>query len=114
VEDEAQMDAITAISGSGSAYLFLFIESLEAAAGQLGFSPDAARKLAIATTLGAAELAQTSGESPALLRERVTSKAGTTAAALSVMAENKVKEGIVAGALAAEERSREMAQQLAS
>ncbi|MCL2020731.1 MAG: pyrroline-5-carboxylate reductase [Betaproteobacteria bacterium] len=114
VEDEAEMDAITAISGSGPAYLFLFIESLEAAAGQLGFSADAARKLAIATTLGAARLAAAAEEPPALLRERVTSKGGTTAAALAVMAENKVSEGIIAGAMAARERSREMARQLAS
>ena len=114
VEDEGKMDAITAISGSGPAYLFLFIESLEAAAGELGFSPEDARKLALATTLGAAELAASSMDSPALLREKVTSKGGTTAAALAVMTEKKVSAGIIAGALAARERSREMAQQLAS
>ncbi|MCL2076243.1 MAG: pyrroline-5-carboxylate reductase [Betaproteobacteria bacterium] len=114
VEDEAEMDAITAISGSGPAYLFLFIESLEAAARQLGFSPEIAHKLAVATTLGAARLAENTGESPASLRERVTSKGGTTAAALATMAENKVREGIIAGALAARDRSREMARLPAS
>jgi len=113
VEDEAAMDAITAISGSGPAYLFLFLESLEAAAEKLGFAPEIAHKLALATTLGAAKLALDAGESPAVLRERVTSKGGTTAAALQVMAEKGVREGIIAGAGAACARSREMAQELA-
>ncbi|MDR2637097.1 MAG: pyrroline-5-carboxylate reductase [Zoogloeaceae bacterium] len=112
VEEESRMDAITAISGSGPAYLFLFIEALEAAAARLGFAPEEARKLALGTTLGAAQLAADSPDSPAILRERVTSKGGTTAAALAVMAEKGVAQGIIAGADAACERSREMARQL--
>lgn len=112
VEDESQMDAVTAISGSGPAYLFLFIEALQQAALDLGFTPEAARQLAIGTTLGSAQLAAASDESPAALRERVTSKGGTTAAALQVMAEKEVVAGIVAGAKAAKARSEEMARQL--
>jgi pyrroline-5-carboxylate reductase len=112
VEDEAQMDAVTAISGSGPAYLFLFIEALQQAALDLGFTPEAARRLALGTTLGAARLAASSDETPAVLRERVTSKGGTTAAALAVMAERGVAAGIIAGAKAARTRSAEMARQL--
>ncbi|MDR3352673.1 MAG: pyrroline-5-carboxylate reductase [Zoogloeaceae bacterium] len=113
VEDEARMDAITAISGSGPAYLFFFIEALEKAAVELGFPAEAARLLAIETTLGAARLAADSGEAPAILRERVTSPSGTTAAALAVLRENGVAEGIIAGAKAAEARGRELSAQLA-
>lgn len=87
IADEAQMDAVTAVSGSGPAYVFHFIEALEAAGVSLGFDGETARKLAIGTVLGAAKLAAGSDESPAVLRERVTSKGGTTAAALAVMAE---------------------------
>ncbi|MDR3054059.1 MAG: pyrroline-5-carboxylate reductase [Zoogloeaceae bacterium] len=112
VENESQMDAVTAISGSGPAYLFLFIEALQQAATDLGFTPEAARRLAIGTTLGSAQLAAASDESPAILRERVTSKGGTTAAALQVMTETGVVAGIVAGAKAAKARSEEMARQL--
>jgi pyrroline-5-carboxylate reductase len=84
--DEAQIDGVTAISGSGPAYVFHFIECLQASGEALGFDADTARKLAIDTVLGAARLAAGSAESPAVLRERVTSKGGTTAAALASMA----------------------------
>ncbi|MDR1889868.1 MAG: pyrroline-5-carboxylate reductase [Zoogloeaceae bacterium] len=114
VEDETRMDAVTAISGSGPAYLFLFIEALQQAALDLGFTPEAAHRLAVGTTLGSAQLAAASDESPAVLRERVTSKGGTTAAALQVMAEKGVAAGIVAGAKAAKARSEEMARQLSN
>ncbi|MBT0959749.1 pyrroline-5-carboxylate reductase [Denitromonas iodatirespirans] len=87
IDSEAQMDAVTALSGSGPAYVFHFIEAMEAAGVSMGFDTDTARKLAIGTVLGAAQLAAGSDESPAVLRERVTSKGGTTAAALAVMAE---------------------------
>jgi uncharacterized protein YggT (Ycf19 family) len=86
VPDEAQIDGVTAISGSGPAYVFHFIECLQASGEALGFDADTARKLAIDTVLGAARLAAGSAESPAVLRERVTSKGGTTAAALASMA----------------------------
>jgi pyrroline-5-carboxylate reductase len=112
VEDEAMMDALTAVSGSGPAYLFLFIEALEAAAAELGFAPEAARQLAVSTTLGAARLAAGAEEPVGVLRQRVTSKGGTTEAALAVMQEKGVAAGIVAGVKAAAARSRELARQL--
>jgi pyrroline-5-carboxylate reductase len=87
VENEAQMDAITAVSGSGPAYLFHFIEAMEAAALHQGFTPSVARLLALETTVGAALLAAQSPEAPALLRARVTSPGGTTEAALKVLNE---------------------------
>jgi pyrroline-5-carboxylate reductase len=112
VADESQIDAVTAISGSGPAYVFLFIEALQQAALQLGFSDRQARQLAIETTLGAAKLVAQSDEAASALRERVTSKGGTTEAALLMMAERGVKSGIIAGALAAHTRSGELGQLL--
>jgi pyrroline-5-carboxylate reductase len=112
VDDEAQMDAVTAVSGSGPAYAFLFIEALQEAAAQLGFTPEQARQLSIETALGAARLAAQSDEPASILRERVTSKGGTTEAALRTMTERGVKDGIVAGILAADARGRELGQQL--
>jgi len=108
IDEESQMDAITAVSGSGPAYVFLFIEALQQAAAELGFSPEQSRQLAIETVLGAAKLAEQSPESTATLRERVTSKGGTTEAALRVMQEHGVKEGIVAGVHAACARGAEL------
>jgi pyrroline-5-carboxylate reductase len=78
VADEPQLDAVTAVSGSGPAYVFYCIEALEAAAVAQGLAPEAARQLALQTFFGAAKLALESGEEPALLRQRVTSKGGTT------------------------------------
>jgi pyrroline-5-carboxylate reductase len=112
IADEARMDAVTAVSGSGPAYLFLFIEALQQSAEALGFSPEQARQLAIETTLGAAKLAAQSDEPASVLRERVTSKGGTTSAALDKMAECGVLAGIVAGVKAAEARGRELGEQL--
>jgi pyrroline-5-carboxylate reductase len=112
VEDEAQMDALTAISGSGPAYVFLFIEALQHAAEQLGFQPEAARQLALQTFSGAASLAAQTGEDLALLRQRVTSKGGTTEAALQAMLTGGIKETILAGALAANARSIELGKSL--
>jgi len=108
IDDEDRMDAVTAVSGSGPAYVFLFIEALQQAAADLGFSPEEARQLSIETVLGAARLAAASEEPAAILRERVTSKGGTTEAALKAMAERGVKDGIVAGVLAADARGREL------
>lgn len=108
IKDEAQMDAVTAISGSGPAYVFLFIEALQKAAAELGFTPEQARQLSIETVLGAAKLAAASDEPASTLRERVTSKGGTTAAALDVMAERGVLTGIVAGVHAARARGAEL------
>ena len=108
IDDEARIDGVTAISGSGPAYVFLFIEALQQAAAELGFTPEQGRQLAIETVQGAAALAAQSSEPASILRERVTSKGGTTEAALKVMAERGVKEGIVAGCKAAEARCQEL------
>lgn len=108
VEEEIALDGVTAISGSGPAYVFLFIEALQEAAAELGFSAEEGRELALQTVLGAAQLAAQSSEPASLLRERVTSKGGTTAAALEVMGKFGVKAGIIAGAHAAALRSAEL------
>lgn len=110
--EEDQMDAVTAVSGSGPAYVFLFIEALQQGALELGLSPVQARQLSIDTVLGAARLAAQSDEDPATLRQRVTSKGGTTEAALRTMAERGVKEGFIAGIAAANARGRELGELL--
>jgi len=112
VNDEAQIDAVTAVSGSGPAYVFLFIEALQKAATELGFTPKQAHLLSIETVLGAARLASHSEEPASVLRERVTSKGGTTAAALQVMADCGTVDGIVAGIHAAKARGVELGEQL--
>lgn len=109
VTDESQIDALTAISGSGPAYVFYFIESLYQAATELGFTPKQARQLSIETTLGAARLAALSEEPASVLRERVTSKGGTTEAALRAMTERGLKDAIIAGTKAANARGGELA-----
>ena len=108
LEDEAQMDAVTAISGSGPAYVFYFIEAMEAAAIQLGFDAVAARKLTIETFLGAADLANQNAESISTLRQQVTSKGGTTEAALNSFASNNVADAIGSGSAAAAARGRQI------
>jgi len=83
--DEAQMDAVTAVSGSGPAYVFLMIEALAAAGEAEGLAPDLALRLARATVAGAGRLAESAEADPARLRAEVTSPGGTTAAALEVL-----------------------------
>ncbi|PKO67276.1 MAG: pyrroline-5-carboxylate reductase, partial [Betaproteobacteria bacterium HGW-Betaproteobacteria-14] len=112
VEDEARIDAMTAVSGSGPAYVFYFIEAIEAAARGLGFDAISARRLTVDTFLGAAQLAAQSSEPVATLRERVTSKGGTTEAALCAFAECGVAEAIGQGVLAAHERGQELGRRL--
>lgn len=112
LDDEAMVDAVTAISGSGPAYVFYFIEALERAAQELGFVSDDARRLSIATFLGASKLAASSKDGPGVLRARVTSKNGTTERALLSMEANQVKQHIITAAEAAAERSREMGDEL--
>ena len=112
VNEESQINAITAISGSGPAYVFLFIEALQQAAAEFGFSAKQARQLSIETVLGAAKLATLSSESASVLRERVTSKGGTTEAALKVMTKLGLKEAIIAGTKAANTRGGELAELL--
>jgi pyrroline-5-carboxylate reductase len=108
VEDETMMDGVTAVSGSGPAYVFYFIEAFQEAAMELGFDAEAARNLSIETVLGAAKLAHGSKESAATLRERVTSKGGTTEAALKSFDADRIKAGIRRGILAAAARGREL------
>ena len=112
VESEEQLDAITAVSGSGPAYVFYFIEALQQAALEVGLAPDAARRLALETFTGAVKLAGESSEDAATLRARVTSKGGTTAAALASMQADGIKEAIVKAVKAANQRSRELGDEL--
>ncbi len=108
--DERHMDAVTAISGSGPAYVFLLIECFEQAALELGLDAAVAKQLAVTTVAGAGEYAASAGESAAELRRRVTSPNGTTEAALTVlMAQPGMRELLVRAARAAAERSRELA-----
>jgi pyrroline-5-carboxylate reductase len=108
LDDEAQLDAVTAISGSGPAYVFYFIEALQQAAKELGLTAEQGRRLALGTFTGAAQLAAQSDEPVSVLRERVTSKGGTTFAALESMREAGVAQAIAAAAHAAAARSREL------
>lgn len=110
IEDERQMDAVTAVSGSGPAYVFYFLEAVEAAALNLGFDAPAARRLSIETFLGAARLAEQSSESISSLRERVTSKGGTTEAALLSFGASGIAGAIEQGIMAAAARGRELAE----
>lgn len=112
VESDDMIDAVTALSGSGPAYVFRFIEALTQGAEQLGLTATQARQMALATLAGATELAAQSEESPATLRERVTSKGGTTAAALDVLQANGFHEAIVQAMRAAYERAGELSQSL--
>ncbi|TAG66000.1 MAG: pyrroline-5-carboxylate reductase, partial [Burkholderiales bacterium] len=108
VDDEAMIDAVTAVSGSGPAYVFHWIESMIAAAKNVGFNDADARKLVLATLKGATTLAESSDESPATLRERVTSKGGTTAAALAVISERGVQQALIDAVAAARDRGQEL------
>ena len=112
VGDESLIDPVTAVSGSGPAYVFYFIESLEKAGVDLGLDPEAARKLAIQTFVGAARLAAESTEPPGTLRERVTSKGGTTEAALKVFAAEDLAGRIGKALKAASDRGAELGQLL--
>lgn len=112
VGDEAAIDGVTAVSGSGPAYVFHFIEALEAAGRKQGFDEQAARRLAIDTVMGAAKLAAASDEPPGVLRERVTSKGGTTEAALASLAAAGWHDALVAAVQAAATRGRELGEQL--
>jgi len=110
VDDEGLMDAVTAVSGSGPAYVFLLIEALAAAGERAGLAPDLALRLARATVAGSGELARLSSEAPAKLRENVTSPGGTTRAALDVlMAEGGLPDLLDRAVAAATVRSRELA-----
>ncbi len=114
LQDEAMMNAVTAVSGSGPGYVFYFIEALQQAARELGFDDEQARRLAIDTFLGAAKLADASSDDVSVLRARVTSKNGTTERALLSMEADEVKMNIVRAVHLAAVRSREMGDELGS
>lgn len=108
LDDESKIDAVTAVSGSGPAYVFYFIEAMQRAAEELGLSAQQGKELALATFTGAAQLAAQSDEPVSLLRERVTSKGGTTYAALTSMAQDGVSEAIGRAMKAAAARGGEL------
>lgn len=109
---EEQIDAVTAVSGSGPAYVFYFIEAMQEAAVALGLTPEQGKALALATFTGAAQLAAQSDEPVEVLRERVTSKGGTTHAAIVSMQADGVKEAIGRAMQAAANRGRELGDEL--
>jgi pyrroline-5-carboxylate reductase len=114
VDDERLLDPVTALSGSGPAYVFWFIEQLAASGEKLGLSKDISLKLALQTVLGAAKLAAQSDKAPAELRKQVTSKGGTTEAALKVFDEEKLAERILKALQAASRRGGELGDELGS
>ena len=108
-ETEGELDAVTAVSGSGPAYFFLLMESLIEAAKAQGLDPATARQMVLQTAWGAAQLAVASEAGPDVLRQQVTSPGGTTAAALNVFEEAGFREQVQAAVAAARERSEELA-----
>ena len=111
VEREEQLDAVTALSGSGPAYVFYFLEAMQQAGTELGLTPEQARRLAVGTFAGGAQLAADSPEPLATLRERVTSKGGTTHAGLTVMREAGMDQSFIAAMKAAARRARELGEE---
>ncbi len=108
LDHEADLDAVTALSGSGPAYVFYFVEAMVDAALQMGLSEAQGKRLALATFDGATALAMQSADPPALLRERVTSKGGTTFAALESMRGDAVAQAITRAVRAAQQRANEL------
>lgn len=111
VPNESQMDAVTALSGSGPAYVFAFLEALQAGGEKMGLTPEIARELAYQTLMGATALALQSSESPMSLRQKVTSKGGTTAAALEVLDQQRWAGILQEALLAAQKRGAAMAKE---
>jgi len=112
--DEKDLDAVTAISGSGPAYVFYVVDALAEAGVLLGLTRDRARQLAVATVAGSAALLEHSGEHPVILRERVSSPGGTTVAAVRELDAHGVRAAFLAAAEAARDRSRELAAEATS
>ena len=108
VAREDDLDAVTALSGSGPAYVFYFVEAMMEAAVQMGLSAEQGKQLALGTFAGATSLAQGSTDAPAVLRDKVTSKGGTTHAALTALEASGVKAAFVAALKAAQQRAREL------
>jgi pyrroline-5-carboxylate reductase len=112
VEDESQMDTVTALSGSGPAYYFLVMEAMEEAACEMGLDQETARLLTLQTALGAARMAIESSDSPATLRQKVTSPGGTTERALKILEEGELRERFAEALKGAQARSRELSEML--
>lgn len=112
VSSEELLDAVTAVSGSGPAYVFYFIEALQQAARELGFDESEARQLAVETFLGASKLASQSQEDAATLRTRVTSKGGTTERAIAALDSAAMKSHITSAVKAAAQRAKELGDEL--
>jgi pyrroline-5-carboxylate reductase len=112
VAREDLLDAVTAVSGSGPAYVFYVIEAMVAAGVRMGLSPAQAHQLSVGTLVGASELARASSESPAVLRERVTSKGGTTYAAITSLQADGVAALMEKAMLAAAERAKTLGDEL--
>lgn len=110
-EDEASLDAVTALSGSGPAYVFYLLEAMTDAGVELGMDAGTARRLAVATALGAARMADGDDADPAALRKRVTSPGGTTERALSILESNDVGATVRQAIHGAWRRSRELAEE---
>jgi pyrroline-5-carboxylate reductase len=108
VEQEEQLDAVTALSGSGPAYVFFFLEAMTRAGAEMGLTREQAYQLAVATFAGASELARASDDPPEVLRQRVTSKGGTTHAAISCMEQDQVQALFIKALQAARLRAREL------
>ena len=111
VSNESDLDLVTAISGSGPAYFFLFMESLADAAVELGMSPQTAHQLSVQTALGAAKLAQTSDDALAKLRENVTSPGGTTEQAIKSFEASELRAIVMSATRAAKKRSIELSEE---
>ena len=112
LDSEDAIDPVTAVSGSGPAYVFFFLEAMQQAAVEMGLSAEQGRELAMATFTGAAQLAAQSSEPAEVLRQRVTSKGGTTYAAITSMEASGVKQAIVDAMKAAAARGRELGEEL--
>jgi pyrroline-5-carboxylate reductase len=112
VDNEKQLDAVTAVSGSGPAYFFMLMEAMQAAGEALGLKPEQARLLTIQTALGAAKMALESGEDCGVLRQKVTSPGGTTEAALKVFESSGCYDTVHQALEAAYNRANELAEQL--
>jgi pyrroline-5-carboxylate reductase len=108
VDEEAQLDAVTALSGSGPAYVFFFLEAMTRAGMEMGLSQEQAYQLSVGTVAGAAALAEASDEPPEVLRQRVTSKGGTTYAAITSMEKDQVSTLFIKALHAARQRAAEL------
>ena len=112
LDDEGQIDAVTAVSGSGPAYFFLMMEAMQAAAEAQGLSTDVAKQLTLQTALGAATMASQSEDSPATLRKKVTSPGGTTEQAIATFNNGGFQTLVTDAMLACADHSRVLAKQL--